>query len=390
MKKTISKFLILCFFVSVYTGNVKASNHFDKNKYYSLSAAAIDGETGRVLFEKDGHTIRPMASTTKIMTLILALEYGDLESYVTVSGYAAKMPEVRLGIKASEQYKLKDLLYAMMLESDNDCAVAVAEHISGSVEQFAVLMNKKATELGLSNTYFITPNGLDAEKNNRIHSTNAIELALLMKYCIGVSEKRDEFIRICQTKTYEFEDYSGKRCFTVSNKNRLLYDLDSLIAGKTGFTADAGYCYICAIEFEDSFVVISLLGSGWPPNKNYKWKDVLSLWTIIKDGYQRKEIIDSNQYHDSITVFNGYTDIQIPITIKDDVYLLLCEEDEVVSTTSYEKEKAPVREGDVVGTINLYVNGIRIKSINCYANKSVAKVTYETFFKRLFDRFFFH
>ena len=389
MKKTISKFLILCFFVSVYTGNVKASNHFDKNKY-SLSAAAIDGETGRVLFEKDGHTIRPMASTTKIMTLILALEYGDLESYVTVSGYAAKMPEVRLGIKASEQYKLKDLLYAMMLESDNDCAVAVAEHISGSVEQFAALMNKKATELGLSNTYFITPNGLDAEKNNRIHSTNAIELALLMKYCIGVSEKRDEFIRICQTKTYEFEDYSGKRCFTVSNKNRLLYDLDSLIAGKTGFTADAGYCYICAIEFEDSFVVISLLGSGWPPNKNYKWKDVLSLWTIIKDGYQRKEIIDSNQYHDSITVFNGYTDIQIPITIKDDVYLLLCEEDEVVSTTSYEKEKAPVREGDVVGTINLYVNGIRIKSINCYANKSVAKVTYETFFKRLFDRFFFH
>ena len=278
----------------------------------------------------------------------------------------------------------------MMLESDNDCAVAVAEHISGSVEQFAALMNKKATELGLSNTYFITPNGLDAEKNNRIHSTNAIELALLMKYCIGVSEKRDEFIRICQTKTYEFEDYSGKRCFTVSNKNRLLYDLDSLIAGKTGFTADAGYCYICAIEFEDSFVVISLLGSGWPPNKNYKWKDVLSLWTIIKDGYQRKEIIDSNQYHDSITVFNGYTDIQIPITIKDDVYLLLCEEDEVVSTTSYEKEKAPVREGDVVGTINLYVNGIRIKSINCYANKSVAKVTYETFFKRLFDRFFFH
>ena len=110
-----------------------------------------------------------MASTTKIMTLILALEYGNPDDVVTVSSYAAKMPEVRLGLHAGDRYVLQDLLYSMMLESHNDSACAVAEQVGGSVEAFAQMMNRKAAEIGLHDTYFITPNGLDAEDAGGVH-----------------------------------------------------------------------------------------------------------------------------------------------------------------------------------------------------------------------------
>ena len=171
---------------------------------YALSAVLMDADSGRVLFEKDGYVKRAMASTTKIMTCILALEYGNLTDMVTVSRYAASMPDVQLNMKEGECYVLEDLLYSLMLESHNDTAVAIAEHISGSVENFAELMNEKAKNLGCTDTYFITPNGLDASKEvdgeMKIHSTTARDLALIMSYCI----KNEDFLRITRTSSFTF------------------------------------------------------------------------------------------------------------------------------------------------------------------------------------------
>jgi len=124
---------------------------------YAQSAVLLDADSGRVLFEKNGYEQKPMASTTKIMTLIVTLENAHLDEVVTVSEYAAGMPDVQLGIRKGEQYRLKDLLYSLMLESHNDSAVAIAEHVSGSVEAFAKLMNAKARDIGCYETYFITP-----------------------------------------------------------------------------------------------------------------------------------------------------------------------------------------------------------------------------------------
>ncbi len=128
---------------------------------HAIGAALMDADSGRVLYEKKGNEPLPMASTTKIMTCIIALEKGNLEDVVTVSKYASTMPDVQLRINEGEQYILKDLLYSLMLESHNDVAVAIAEHIGGSVQGFAKMMNDKAKEIGCKNTHFVTPNGLD-------------------------------------------------------------------------------------------------------------------------------------------------------------------------------------------------------------------------------------
>lgn len=390
MKKIICTLLIFCVLAFNFTSDIKANDIIEQRKLYSLSAAVIDGDTGRVLYEKNGCEIRPMASTTKIMTLILALEYGDVDSYVTVSGYAAKMPKVRLGIKETEQYKLLDLLYAMMLESYNDCAVAIAEHISGSVEQFAALMNQKAYALGLHDTYFITPNGLDAKADNKIHSTNALELARLMKYCISSSEKKDAFINICKTKSYTFSDYFATRKFTVTNKNKLLYDNSDVIAGKTGFTANAGYCYVVAIQKEDSFIVIALLGCGWPPNKSYKWQDVNLLWSAIQDGYKKRKVIYKNDFDECISIYDGYSYVPINVCILEDVSLLLKASDCVKIKTDYTKWAAPIKKGEMIGIITVTVNDEIVKTISCYAEKTVNKRTYQSFLSEILDRFFLY
>lgn len=240
---------------------------------YSQSAILMDGESGRVLFEKNADEIMANASTTKILTCILALENGNLEDKVQVSAYAASMPDVQLNIREGEEYYLKDLLYSLMLESHNDSAVAIAEHIAGSVEKFSDMMNEKARELGCYDTNFVTPNGLDKENKNGAHGTTAYDLALIMKYCI----QNPQFLEITQTKQYSFRDVQGKRSFQVNNHNALLSSYSGMLSGKTGFTGKAGYCYVGACRRDGKTYVIALLACGWPPAKTRKWSDAKKL-----------------------------------------------------------------------------------------------------------------
>ena len=225
---------------------------------YSMAAVLMDAGTGRMLYEKDGEVPRPNASTTKVMTCILALENAPGDDYVQVSANAASQPDVQLGICEGEQYYLEDLLYSLMLKSHNDTAVAIAEHIGGSVEGFAKMMNRKAEEIGCTDTYFITPNGLDAEDENGIHHTTARDLACMMKYAI----QNETFLRITQTRDYQFSDILGKRQFQVHNSNALLDMMDGVLSGKTGFTGNAGYCYVCACDVGGKRLIVSLLGCG--------------------------------------------------------------------------------------------------------------------------------
>ena len=248
---------------------------------YALSAVLMDGESGRILYEKDGETPRPNASTTKVMTCILALENGAGDDYVMVSDKAAAQPDVQLGMREGEQYYLEDLLYSLMLMSHNDTAVAIAEHIGGSTEGFAGMMNEKAKEIGCTDTYFITPNGLDAEDEKGVHHTTARDLALIMRYAI----RSETFLKITQTREYSFTDLDEKREFSVHNTNALLTMTDGVLSGKTGFTGDAGYCYVCACEKDEKTFVVSLLGCGWPNNKGYKWKDSLKLLDYGEDNF---------------------------------------------------------------------------------------------------------
>ena len=286
----------------------------EPDQLYALSAVLMDADTGRVLFEKDGYTVRANASTTKIMTCILAIESGKLEELVTVSKYAASMPDVQLGIKEGEQYLLNDLLYSLMLESHNDVAVAIAEHIGGDVKTFANLMNAKAEEIGCKNTHFITPNGLDASEETdegvKIHGTTAADLAKIMSYCI----KNEEFLKITQTMSYSFSnrtvDDTGKqliggRKYTVNNKNAFLTMMDGVLSGKTGFTGDAGYCYVGALENGGRRYVIALLGCGWPNNKTYKWSDSKKLFNYGIENYKKSDFFDYGISFPDIIIENG-------------------------------------------------------------------------------------
>lgn len=254
----------------------------DDENLYALSAVLMDGETGRVLYGKEAYKGRPNASTTKVMTCILALELAKGDDYVQVSRNAASQPQTRLGMREGQQFYLEDLLYSLMLKSHNDSAVAIAEHIGGSVEGFAEKMNEKAKELGCKDTHFVTPNGLDGEDEGGIHHTTARDLALIMAYAI----KNATFVHITQTRDYTFTDISGKKHYSVHNTNAFLDMETGVISGKTGFTGNAGYCYVCAVRQDERLFIVALLGCGWPGNKNYKWSDTKKLLSYGRENYQ--------------------------------------------------------------------------------------------------------
>ena len=281
---------------------------------YAMSAALLDADTGRVLYGKNADTPMAMASTTKIMTCIVVLENVSPEETLTVSAYAASMPKVKLYIKQGEEYTVGDLLYSLMLESHNDSAVALAEYVGKrllpgelaekpteqftaeesrqAVAAFAGLMNKKAVEIGCTDSWFITPNGLDATQEftlkdgtviQKEHCTTAAELARIMAYCIRESPERERFLEITGKEAYAFG--ANGRSYSCVNHNAFLNMMEGALSGKTGFTNKAGYCYVGSLERDGRTFVVALLACGWPNNKSYKWSDTRELMQYGIENY---------------------------------------------------------------------------------------------------------
>lgn len=334
---------------------------------YARSAVLMDGSSGRILFEKNGQEILPMASTTKIMTCILALENGNLQDVVTASENAAAQPEVHLGVRTGEEFYLGDILYSLMLESHNDSAVMVAEHIAGSVEQFAVMMNAKAQELGCVHTHYVTPNGLDAADGGGAHSTTAAELARVMSYCIRESPMKEEFLKITQTRNYSFNNAGGNRSFSCSNHNAFLDMMAGAVSGKTGFTSAAGYCYVGALERDGRTFVVALLACGWPYNRTYKWTDTRKLMEYGLAHYQNVEIVRS-QKSQAVEVEGGlpadgnpwaktYVEakVQSDNGMEEQKYLLREDEKIECRVTVKKKLTAPVEKGTIIGKVRYYL-----------------------------------
>ncbi len=344
-------FLILCLLLLCALPSLAAEA---PDQLYARSAVLMDANNGRILFEKNGTEQLPMASTTKIMTLLITLENANPENTVTISSYASSMPEVKLHIREGEQYRLKDLCYSLMLESHNDSAVAIAEHVGGSVEAFAAMMNQKARDLGCYHTYFITPNGLDASDESGVHSTTAEDLARIMRACM----EREDFLAITREPSWSFSDLSGTRHFTVNNKNAFLHMMEGALTGKTGFTNGAGYCYAGALERDGRRLIAVVLACGWPSNRTWKWADTQKLMNYGLT-YFHPESVGTNLFlPDPIPVTNGQSD-QVFLSVKTEKKeLLLSDQDsftmDVLLPSSLE---APVQAGQLVGTVIYYVNG---------------------------------
>lgn len=410
-KKIVSIIMAFLYFAlivneTIYAKSGDAFLPLKSNELYALSACLMDADSGRVLYDKNADEVRAMASTTKIMTLIVALEYANENDIVTVSPYAASMPDVQLNIRAGEQYRLGDLYYAMMLESFNDVAVTIAEYIGECyalnqddgtantdikarsyddskkyVHTFAKLMNEKAKELGCENTYFITPNGLDAEDENGKHSTTAKELAVIASYAI----KNERFNDIIGTRQYSFCEVNGTRNCSAYNKDAFLNQMNGAFGIKTGFTGNAGYCFVGALKSDGRTFISVVLGSGWPSNRTYKWKDTRKLMEYGINNFFPRTVFSTIEDYKDVRVKDGMEE-STSTCIKGDLSLILCETDEV--RVVYELEDyidAPVNVGDVVGKAIIYVNGQRMGSFPITAAAAVERANYMWYLKKLIN-----
>ena len=389
MKKFLAALLSILLFlhliVIVLPVEAGAASGDDSLALYAQSAVLMDADTGRILYAKNAEEQRPMASTTKIMTLILALENANPDDIVMISDYAASMPDVQLHLRAGEHYRLGDLLYSMMLESHNDSAVAIAEHVAGTVPAFAVLMNAKARDIGCYDTYFITPNGLDAEDSGGVHSTTAFDLARILRYCIMQSPKREEFLKITRTGAYSFSDVEGVRTFTVGNKNAFLHMMEGALTGKTGFTGNAGYCYVGALRQEERTFIVALLACGWPNNRSYKWSDTRKLMNYGLEHFTYRNVWQEPKLPE-LPVKNGIPDrgnleeearIRLRLSSEEpDLKLLLSEGEQVQVENHISQEvTAPVEPGTLLGSVRYLLDGQVVKVYTVEAAEDVEAVT---------------
>lgn len=385
---------------------------------YAQGAVLMDAESGRILFGKNADTPLAMASTTKILTCILTLENTNPEETVKVSAYAASMPKVKLYIKQGESYVLNDLLHSMMLESHNDVAVAIAEHVGTkllngkisadasehtqeesklAVLAFAKQMNEKAAEIGCEDSYFVTPNGLDGSYQGKEHHSTAADMARIMAYCVMDSEKKDEFLSLTQTTSYSF--CANNRSFTCYNRNAFLSMMDGMMSGKTGFTNKAGYCYVGALESEGRTYTIALLACGWPNNKTYKWADAKELFSYGMENfnYISSETVDESELiPDKMNVLNGQS---AAIGEEAKVHLSIIDEEKQTEVLGKETEmftaevslpkslQAPVQKGEKIGNIQYLLDGEVYMTKDIVLAKSVAAVDYRWCMDRVMEVF---
>ncbi len=352
---------------------------------YAQSAVLMDADTGRILFEKNGDSEMPMASTTKIMTLLVTLQNADLEGEVNVSAYAASMPDVQLNIREGERYRLRDLCYSLMLESHNDSAVAIAEHVGGSVEGFASMMNQKARDLGCYHTYFITPNGLDAQDENGTHSTTAQDLARIMRSCM----QNEEFLSITREPSWSFSDLDGTRSFTVNNKNAFLNMMEGALTGKTGFTNGAGYCYVGALERGGKRLIAVVLACGWPNHKTWKWSDTTKLMNYGIENFHRETVGEQSLTLEPIRIENGQVEQVRTAAPVESRELLMGEDDRFsMDILAPDSLPAPVEAGEMVGTVIYYLNGEVFDLFPVCIEDSCPAIDYEWCLKQVMNRWF--
>lgn len=349
----------------------------------SKHIVVIDRKTLSILYEKSAYEKTPMASTTKIMTCILALENSNLSNIVTVSKKSASIHGSTLGLKENMKISMQDLLYGLMLRSGNDCAIAIAEEISGSVENFANLMNQKAKELNLQNTHFVTPHGLDDEK----HFTTAYELAILTDYAL----KNNMFRTIvsCKNYTFNFDGYSK----TITNTNELLGNLSGVYGVKTGFTFEAGRCLVSSCKRNDLDIIVVVLGAD---TKKIRTQDSYNLINYIFNAFQYINV--SKTINESFSGFSNYINDFIFLektkdtpkfkleTLNNYEFPLKTNGEIKFSTKIYTNKNFSYKSsaGDEIGKLYLYNNGNLLCKVKIFLDNNLKRNSFIFYLKYFF------
>ncbi len=323
----------------------------------AASAVVIDGESGRILYEKNADAKRGMASTTKIMTAIVALEQGKPEDIVEISSYASRIEGSSMYLKEGEKITLENLVYGLMLVSGNDAATAIAEHISGSEKEFAKLMNEKAKALGANNTHFTNPHGLADDK----HYTTAKDLAKIAAYGL----KNPTFGKIVSTKNKTIDrETMGKT--TLVNHNKLLNTYEGCIGVKTGFTKATGRCLVSASKRNGLKIVCVTLNAG------DDWNDHKRLSDYAFANYKATLYGRDGTVAGTVRVTGGVLD-ELGVIYSEDIYLLEKSKEEwEICTELPHKIKAPINKGQIVGQVVAEHKSGEKQSFDLIAEKDIA------------------
>lgn len=350
----------------------------EEPKVNAISAVIVDGDTGRILWGKNENKPMAMASTTKIMTALVALENSDIKKETTVSKNATLASPVKMHLSVGEKMTIEQLLYAMMLQSYNDSAVAVAEAVGGSVEKFCTMMNEKAKEIGCSDTVFETPNGLD--KGN--HHSTAEDMSKIGVYAL----KNQNLMKIMNTRDYTFK--SSKTTYSFVNKDRLLSEYEGAIGMKTGFTGKAGHCFVGAANRGDVTLVSVVLASGWgTAGKSRKWIDTKALLNYGFNNYKKYSIINGSEKM-NISIDKAEKEIA-ELKYKDSVDLLLSENEKAnlkIENELPQNITAPINYGDSVGIGKIYTWNTLLKTVKIISAENIEKIGVEYNIKKLINQ----
>lgn len=337
----------------------KSNNIIESPRIPSGSAIVMDRITGRILYEKNAYIKRPIASTTKIMTAILALEKGKLSDIVTVSSRAAMVGGSNINLMKNERLSLNDLLYGLMLNSGNDAAIAIAEHIGGSVENFAVMMTDKAHEIGAIDSWFKTPHGLDKEG----HYSTAYDLAVMANYAL----KNKKFAQIVSTK--EAVIANGRR---LTNTNEMLTGYPGADGVKTGYTGKAGRCLVTSVTRNNWQLISVILRSD---SRHMRASDSSKILNYAFENYKFTNLNNFLVPEIKIKVNKG----KVPFILlkRDGENNYILRKDEInmlkVNYKFPEKIEAPLKKDIIIGSIKYTCYGDTLKCIDVRLKQDIEK-----------------
>ncbi len=300
MKKLIT-IITLSVFLTLLSGSTTA---FASINITSPKAVLMDAQTGQVLYSKNANAASYPASTTKIMTAILALERGNLEDYVPISRRASYIDGSRIYLLEGEKVTLEQLLYSLMIESANDAAIAIAEYIGGSVEEFAVMMNDKAAQLGAENTNFTNPNGLHDSK----HVTTAMDMALIAKHAMTIPKFRE----LVGTVRYILPETNMQDTRYLYNGNRMIkntsHNYDGANGIKTGYTPQARSCFIGSAQRDGREYITVIMNEA---NNFTMWDNTISLLDYAFDNYKQLPVVKEGQIIDKVEFMGSKSEVRI-------------------------------------------------------------------------------
>ncbi|WHH60734.1 D-alanyl-D-alanine carboxypeptidase family protein [Petroclostridium sp. X23] len=345
-------------------------------KISSPAAVAIDTVNGRVLYNKNAFNKRQMASTTKMMTAILAIEKGNLNDIVTVSKRAAYVGGSQANLKVGEKIKLGNLLYALMLPSGNDAAIAIAEHIAGSVEDFVKVMDEKAYAIGAKNTKYGSPHGLD--RNN--YST-AYDLAVIARYCLS----NPVFAEIVSTESKVIPREGTENGKQYYNTNEMLGSYEGADGVKTGYTGPAGRCLVTSATREGWQVVSVVLGANSRSSRSSDSRKVLD---YVFANYPLVTVLSDGQRMESVTLVKGKKQ-QVSAVNKGDITLHISDDELIGIQREFilpEKIIAPVRKGQTIGKVIFKLEENPIGSCELYAGEDIGFWTVDMNIGKIFKQ----